>query len=495
MSTKGRIWLGALVACVLCALPAPAHAARVIEVDGGRAVVRHDPLVPPPQDTRLRDRSVGIAQRRGSRRGYRAVLRSLLLARRTRKISRSRYRSFLADYRKARSVHRRLRRARRAQLGYVISSIEGIALRKRLTSSRLGSVFLTLKRNTQYWPRMRFPAGGDQITFRGSEILFQYYANHGLQIQPLSTFKKANLMFGACNGTGQGPCREAGLRRLLDEMSTLAVRRSSKFVAWEYLFHFGGGSPPWMSGMAQATAIQALGRASRLLENPKYLQTARNALGAFDVSAPLGVRTRGFRGGTHYLQYSFAPRLYIFNAFTQSLIGLHDFWKISNDARARTQYLRAEPELQREIPASDVGDWSRYNYRGRESTHEYHELLREVLQSMCSRRLGPLYCTYAKRYRADQTQPGEIDLIGPESARAGQNAYVSFQLSKLSAVEIVISGGGEPTYRKLATFRRGRRGFTWKPRSGGSYSVRLSSKELRTGRGLRARDSGTIDVE
>ena len=495
MSLKSRIWLAAAVACALAVPAAPAQAARVIEVHGDRAVVRDDPVVPAPQDTKLRDRVVTTSQKAGSKRGYRAVLRSLLLARRTGKISGSRHRSYLAEYRRARSVHKRLRRARRAQLGYVISSIEGIALRKRLTSSRLGSVFLTLKRNRQYWPRMRFPAGGNQITFRGSEILFQYYANHGLQIQPLSTFKKANLMYGACNGTGAGSCREDGLRRLLDEMSTLAVRRSSKFIAWEYLFHFGGGSPPWMSGMAQATAVQALGRASQLLEKPEYLTTARNALGAFDAQAPLGVRTRGFRGGPHYLQYSFAPRLYIFNAFTQSLIGLYDFWKITNDPRARAQFLRAEPELKSEIPASDVGDWSRYNHRGRDSDSSYHELLREVLQSMCSRKLGPLYCTYAKRYRADQTQPGEIDLIGPETAAAGQNAYVSFQLSKLSAVEIVVSGGGEPTFRKVATFRRGRRGFTWKPKSAGSYSVRLSSKELRTGRGLRARDSGTIDVE
>ena len=62
-------------------------------------------------------------------------------------------------------------------------------------------------------------------------------------------------------------------------------------------------------------------------------KTARAALGAFDTYAPLGVRTTGFRGGTHYLQYSFAPSTYIFNAFTQSLIGLYDYWKLTGDAR------------------------------------------------------------------------------------------------------------------------------------------------------------------
>jgi D-glucuronyl C5-epimerase C-terminus len=207
------------------------------------------------------------------------------------------------------------------------------------------------------------------------------------------------------------------------------------------------------------------------------------------------VRTRGFRGGTHYLQYSFAPRTYIFNAFTQSLLGLYDFWKITGDQRAHRQYLAAEPELEREIPYSDVGDWSRYNYAGPESDHNYHELLREVLQSMCSRRIGAVYCTYAKRYQSDQSDPAELTYAGPETASVGQDVFVAFQLSKLSAIEITISKGGKTAFHKVATFRRGRRGFTWTPKSPGTYSVRLSAKELRTGRGLHSRDSATIDVE
>jgi hypothetical protein len=117
-----------------------------------------------------------------------------------------------------------------------------------------------------------------------------------------------------------------------------------------------------------------------------------------------------------------------------------------------------------------------------------------VLQSMCTRRLGAVFCTYATRYRDDQTQPAELDLLGPETASAGRSTVVSFQLSKLSAVEITISKDGKTAFHKVATFRRGRRGFSWKPKSGGTYDVRLGAKELRTGRGLRTRASGTIDV-
>ena len=42
------------------------------------------------------------------------------------------------------------------------------------------------------------PRLGDQVSFRGSEILFQYFPGEGLQLHPLSTFKKANHLHGFC---------------------------------------------------------------------------------------------------------------------------------------------------------------------------------------------------------------------------------------------------------------------------------------------------------
>ena len=121
----------------------------------------------------------------------------------------------------------------------------------------------------------------------------------------------------------------------------------------------------------------------------------------------------------HYLQYSFAPRLFIFNAFLQSLIGLHDFGQLADDERARGLFRAAEPEARQEIPLSDVGDWSLYNYAGHESNGDYHELLREFLESMCTRRLGPLYCDYARRYRGYQIDPPELTWKGPDARDRG----------------------------------------------------------------------------
>ena len=283
---------------------------------------------------------------------------------------------------------------------------------------------------------------GDRVTFAGSEILFQYFPGEGLQLHPLSTFKKANLIHGACVREEPG-CDPEALAVLLDEMEKLAVHRGRRFIAWEYLFDFGGGAPPWMSGMAQATAIQALARAADLLEQPRYLKTARRALGAFETLPPTGVRAVGPAGGIHYLQYSFAPRLWIFNAFLQSLIGLYDYSEATGDERARELFDDAEPEAREELPLSDLGDWSRYNYAGHESSPDYHELLREFLQSMCSRRLGEPYCTYARRYRGYQTDPPVLELNVPELTQKGDLTAIRFNVSKLSAVEVTITKGEE----------------------------------------------------
>ena len=250
-----------------------------------------------------------------------------------------------------------------------------------------------------------------------------------------------------------------------------------------------------MSGMAQATGIQAFARASKLLGDPAYVETAKRALGAFETLPPTGVRTTGPAGGVHYLQYSFAPRLWIFNAFLQSLIGLHDFAEITGDERARGLYSEAEPEAREEVPLSDVGDWSRYSYAGNESTAEYHELLREFLQSMCTRRLGPEYCDYADRYRGYQVDPPALEYRGPELASEDSPVVIAFTVSKLSAIELTVTRpDGRVAYSRIGTFRRGSGSFTWTPKGPGFFTVSLGAKELRTGLGKKDRVTAEIDV-
>jgi hypothetical protein len=494
---------GAAAALAVALLAAPAHAGQVTVVDGPRAERRHDPFVPEAADSALAPpgalaRAAGKPRPRPKRRrptpGQRALAGSLRGALAAGEIDRAEYERHRRAYAAARRAHGRLRGVRRRELAYPIAVAERLALERRLSATRMPQVFLQLERNTQYWRYFRLPRSREHVSFRGSGVLFQYFPGRGLQLHPLATFKKANLLHGECT-RAPGSCQAEAIRQLLDEMERLAVRRGRGFVAWEYMFEFGGGSPPWMSGMAQATGVQALGRAAALLGEPRYAELARRALGAFDAPPPTGVRTTGPGGGVHYLQYSFAPRLFVFNAFVQALIGLSDFARLGADPTARRLYAEAEPEARAEVPMSDVGDWSRYSFRGRESNSGYHELLRELLQSMCSRRLGALYCDYAARYRRYQTEPPELTLDAPEFATAKQVVRIRFEVTKLAAVELKVFKGRRLAHERLASFRRGSGWFAWRPRSPGLYTVRLAAKELRTGLGLKDRDVAEIEVE
>ncbi len=508
----------AVAAALLAA--APAQAGEVILVDGDRAVRVNDPSVPAEREialgmpvggrgplgtaaarsgreARAARRARGAWRRaRGAppkRRDRRAVYSALRRVQSRDGVEEADARRWRTWYVRSLRTYKKLRGARAQQLGYVIDSVEALALSKRLGATRMPAAFVQLERNRRYWRSLPYPSAGDQVSFKGSEILYQYFPGEGLQLHPLSTFKKANHMFGACQ-SGSASCDEAGLRLLLDEMTALAVRRSKAFIAWEYAFHFGGGSPPWISGLSQGTALQAYARAGTLLQEPSYVETARAGLGAFEAGPPRGVRTRGPRGGVHYLEYSFARRLYIFNGFLQALIGLHDFGKLTGEARATALFQQAEPEARAEVPLSDVGDWSLYSYRGNESSSDYHELLREFLASMCTRRLGPLYCDYAERYRGYQVDPPELVYTGPATALEDEPTAIRFNVSKLSAVEVKVLRGSRVVFSRTATFRRGDGSFSFRPGAPGLLTVQLAAKELRTGLGKRDRATGEVDV-
>ena len=174
------------------------------------------------------------------------------------------------------------------------------------------------------------------MSFRGSELLFEYFPGRGLQLHPLATFKRKPH----ARRVRAPPSRTAtqGLERLLDEMIAFAVRRDRRFVAGN-ISSTSAAAPAVDERDGTGNRHPGLARAARLLDEPRYLEVARRALGAFRTPPPRGVRTTGPTGGVHYLQYSFAPRLFIFNAFLQSLIGLHDFARLAPDegALATTQ--------------------------------------------------------------------------------------------------------------------------------------------------------------
>jgi hypothetical protein len=354
----------------------------------------------------------------------------------------------------------------------VLAEVEGIAARRRLTPSRLHPLWLTMERNLEWWRTGPLLASGRRVEFEGSELLWQYYPGSGLQLQMLGNFGKLNGLWGSRENDR--------LSVMLDELLLLAAERAGG-LAWEYYFGFGGGKPPWVSGLAQGTAVQALARSARRLgRQADVLPIAQRARAIFDAPTPQGVRVPADHGN-HYAIYSFAPDLRVLNGFIQSLVGLFDYARLSGDPRGTALFQAAEPQARAEVPLYDTGAWSLYS-RGsstRESSLSYHDLLQGFLENLCERTDVEVYCTTAENFVAYKSQPPAVT-VKPRRLRGGKPGRVRFELSKISNVTLKITRGSKVVEsRPFGVVGYGKRTFGWDvPRRRGDYTVQLDVRDL-----------------
>lgn len=458
-----------------CAAAAPAAQAAPVWLLGedGRTRVHEDRFAPtldlpaPPSTTATRRPARAVSARR------RTVIGELKRLRDDGSIDPAAYSERRAAYEDARRTVQRLDGRRRLELGSVVRILEDLAARRQLTPSRLAPLWLTLERNRRWWTTGPLLSSGRRVGFEGSELVWQYYAGQGLQLQVLGTFGKLNGLWGA-------KTEDDRVGRLVDEVLPLAAERGGG-LAWEYYFSFGGGRPPWVSGMAQATGLQALGRSAvRLGRREDVWPVTSRALRVFEQRSPSGVRV-SVGDGAHYALYSFAPGLRVLNGFTQAVVGLHDYAGLANDPRAWGLYDAGEREARREVPAYDTGAWSLYSRLA--VTHEsdlgYHNLLRSFLRSLCTRTREPVYCDTARSFRL---YLGEAPLLvlATRRLRGGRTGRLRFELSKISSVALRITRGERVLVDRAAgVLGYGTRTMGWAvPRRAGAYTVTLSARDL-----------------
>jgi hypothetical protein len=438
---------------------------------------------------------------------------------------------------------KKLSGTRRSELGAVIANVRAIAAAGGFIPSRLPALFLTLERNRTWWTTGSLLASRVRISFPGSKLVWEYYSGQGIEIQWLGTFGEGNGFYSG----GQNN----NLKQLVSELIPLATKRAGG-IAWEYMFQFDGGLPPWTSGLSQGTALQVLSRDWSRFKEPAVLTAAQEALGIFKTAPPNGVRVASSLGA-HYLEYTYAPTDRILNGEIQALVGLYDYTSITKDPVGLALFEAGDAEERVRTPLYDTGAWSMYDQFG-ESDLSYHELLTEFLTHLCerTRRGEPLtaavppapapaptptppttttpaggttgggttetggasaarytaraaastttssaipgdaiYCTTAEHFTAYEHTPPVISLITstlPTSSRAG----VQLSLSKVSTVRLTVRYGGNVVFSNSATVERGKPKLLWTtPAKSGSYAVTLSATDLA---GNFATTSGTITV-
>ena len=280
-----------------------------------------------------------------------------------------------ATYAAALSAAKHLSGLRRSELENVIANVQQLAAAGDFIPSRLPAVMLTLESNTQWWSHQAIPAADQHVVVPGSHLVWEYYPGQGIEIQWLATF-------GEANGYYDNGHENTQLREVLEEAIPLATQRAGG-IAWEYFFHFDGGSPPWTSGLSQGTALQALSRGYVRLKEPAFLTAAKQALGIFQTPPPAGVRVAQ-PAGTLYAEYTYAPTDRILNGFIQALNGLYEYAKLTGDPLGLKLFETGDAEARAITPSYDTGAWSKYD-QYTESNLNYHELLAEFLQSLCQR--------------------------------------------------------------------------------------------------------------
>jgi hypothetical protein len=431
-----------------------------------------------------------VARRKAEERALRAAIAkarrsrtvegALRVARLTGRITPGAETSMRKEWAAANRTVARLSGTPRTELGYVVGAVRALAAERRLTSDRLRPTFLVLRQNARFWPTEPVPAAGWRTTFGRDPAIFQYYPGRGLQLQPLASWGRANAIAGAClaalrSRTTKDTCRKAALTRSLDRLASLGARRSG-YLAWEYYFAYGTGAPPWVSGMTQATATQALARGYRALGHRRWKRAAERALGAFEQAPPSGVAVPA-PGGTHYALYSFSPSHRVLNGGLQAVLGLRDTAALLHSKRARRLFRAGDRAARRELSDYDTGAWSLYSEHGQESTLSYHTLTAGFLDGLCDRTGAKAYCRAGKRFARYEREPTRIGLERLKGTRWDRTRTVRFSLSKVSSVKVRVWGTrGLSVSRDFAQLPRGTHSFAWRPPGRGRFRVRIEAK-------------------
>lgn len=349
-----------------------------------------------------------------------------------------RYRAILN---RAEDVQRRLPSPRAANLAAVIGDVAAQA--PRYDAPRALTLFTMLDVNTRHFgSRGPLPQGTDVADADG--VLYRSWSGRGLQFHPLGNFVKLNALVNT---------------RRTDEALGLARALAARGVpvegglVWEYYFPFGGGTPPWTSGMVQAVGAQALARAGLLPE-------ATLAFGGIQPSLLMSV------DGHEWIRIYGFNRLAVLNAQLQTVLSLRDYAQLAEDATAADLSVRLEQAAAALLPGFDTGAWSLYALRGAEASLLYHDYVVSLLRLLAARTQDGFWRDAATRFDAYRREPVRITPVTrafPALYPAPRDGFrdelrAELTLSKLSTVTLEVAGR-----RHSVWLTRGRRTIVWRP--------------------------------
>jgi hypothetical protein len=356
-----------------------------------------------------------------------------------------------AEVGRAAYLARTLPSGRREHVAVALAEIASFA--GAMTEPRALALIDELKANDDYFLQHWAPAPKTDIT-DADGIVYRYFAGRCFEFHPLANFGALNARVAAGDIEGS--------QRLADALIARGVYQRTGGIGWEYTFPYGGGRAPWLSGMAQAVAAQALARAAGLVpsESSALMGKARAAYQAIP-----GRLLTSVAAGPWIRLYSFTS-LPVLNAQLQAVISLQSYAKTAEDSVAAALALRMQNAAAATLARFDTGYWSYYALPHDPSPLDYHEYVVQLLQRLKS--ADPRFAAAAVRFAAYEKQPPAFQLA------PGSLGALSFWISKPSTVSIVTGAGPS----KRISVDGGWHTLSWGvPKRAGSYPVHVSATD------------------
>ncbi len=319
-------------------------------------------------------------------------------------------------------------------------------------SPRALALFAQLRENVDYLSSHRVPRSAVDVTGPDG-VVYRWFPGKGLEFHPLADFGKLNDLGAAKNADAT--------RRLAAALVARAVPRNGTLL-WEYAFPYGSSRGPWVSGLAQAVAAQALARASKLLGDSSLLSAASKAYLAIPGKLDLKVST-----GPWVRLYGFNHEI-VLNAQLQAILSLQEYAADTDDAGAQALVQRMETAARGLFRRFDTGDWSRYELGGGYAKRSYQEYVTTLLGKLAKKTRDPFWQDAATRFvnytyeppRVTQPDPPPALVAYPQPADGWLDVVsIPITLSKRASLTLVVAG-------KVLTWshlQSGDHTLTWKP--------------------------------
>src|SRR4051812_31452647 len=355
--------------------------------------------------------------------------------------------------------------SRYRNLAAVVHQVAGFW--KGYDSSRGRTLFQMLAFNTRWFASHWDQKAGTDVVDYSDGTWYRAFPGIGFQFHPLENFGKLNNFVAQKNTARADQLAQALLDRSVVRFGGLA---------WEYYFRFEGGRPPWISGMAQAVAAQALSRAGTLLADPTLTAASQRA---FKTVPQL---TREVKAGPWIRHYAFSD-LIVLNSQLQTVVSLQDYVTQTNDQAAAALAAQLQAAAIGMLPRFDTGAWSLYSLGGGEAPLNYHKYVVRLLNILAKRTLDPTLTTYAQRFSDDLREPPAVKVGGAPGAiypwpHDGYRDAASFRVwvSKRSTVRLQdVANAGKPVI-----LLRGWHDVAWSPGrlQAGTYTPNLRAVDV-----------------